>query len=202
MGEIENPVAEGRGGFGEGIGRQVRRDRCRSPWPPPPPAQLPPPPKKKTEFDVVLVSVPADKKIEASIKIVRELTGSGPEGSQGPGRRRAQDPEGRREQGRGGQDQEEPRRRRRSHLPGEVVPNPAKPQGSRPMGGSLSFGPGAPGKGRKIFGRNHAGPARRLFFRKISTGFFYKPFVLPGTTLRQASSRLPQVPAGKPCPRQ
>ena len=45
--------------------------------------------EEKTAFDVMLVSAPADKKIQV-IKVVRELTSLGFEGSQRSGRRRAE----------------------------------------------------------------------------------------------------------------
>ena len=55
--------------------------------------------EEKTEFDVVMSSF-GDNKV-AVIKAVRTITGLGLEGSQGHGRRRAGDRQGRRFEGRG-----------------------------------------------------------------------------------------------------
>ncbi len=55
--------------------------------------------EEQTEFDVVLKEAGA-KKIQV-IKVVRETHRPRPQGSQGPGRRRAADGEDRRQQGRG-----------------------------------------------------------------------------------------------------
>ena len=57
------------------------------------------PVEEKTEFTVTLKEYPADKKVTV-IKVIRELTGLGSEGSQGPGRGRALAGQGRRQQGR------------------------------------------------------------------------------------------------------
>ena len=62
------------------------------------------PAEEQTEFTVILAKA-GDKKINV-IKEIRTITGPGPEGSQGPGRGRAEDREGRREQGRGREAQE------------------------------------------------------------------------------------------------
>ncbi len=61
------------------------------------------PVEEQTEFTVILAKA-GDKKINV-IKEVRTITGLGPEGSQGPGRGRAEARQGRREQGRGREDQ-------------------------------------------------------------------------------------------------
>jgi ribosomal protein L7/L12 len=53
------------------------------------------PVEEQTEFTVTLKEYPADKKVTV-IKAVRELTGLGAQGSQRPGRWRAQDRQGRR----------------------------------------------------------------------------------------------------------
>jgi large subunit ribosomal protein L7/L12 len=55
------------------------------------------PVEEKTEFTVVLAAI-GEKKVEV-IKAVREITGLGAEGSQGPRRRRAADGQGWRQQG-------------------------------------------------------------------------------------------------------
>ncbi len=66
--------------------------------------------EEKTEFDVVLAGFDAAKKV-AIIKAVREVVpGLGLKGSQGHRRRRSEDPEGRRFQGRGRGHEEEARR--------------------------------------------------------------------------------------------
>jgi len=49
-------------------------------------------PEEKTEFDLIL-NAAGEKKIQV-IKVVRELTGLGPQGGQGSGRRRAEAGEG------------------------------------------------------------------------------------------------------------
>ena len=69
------------------------------------------PVEEKTEFTVVLTAAGANK-INV-IKAVREVTSLGLEGSQGSGGRRAEDRQGRHQQGRSRGDQEEVRRRRR-----------------------------------------------------------------------------------------
>ena len=63
--------------------------------------------EEQTEFAVVLKEAGA-KKIQV-IKVVREVTASGPQGSQGSGRWRAADGQGGRHQGRGRHDQDEAR---------------------------------------------------------------------------------------------
>ena len=78
--------------------------------------------EEKTEFDVVLKDAGAEK-IKV-IKVVREVR-PGPEGSQGAGRGRAQDPEGRRFQGRSREDQGQVRRSWR-HRRDQVIIAPFK----------------------------------------------------------------------------
>ena len=63
------------------------------------------PVEEQTEFTVILDKM-GDKKINV-IKEIRTITGLGLKEGQGLGRRRAEDREGRREQGRGGEDQED-----------------------------------------------------------------------------------------------
>ena len=87
------------------------------------------PAEEKTEFTVVLKSV-GDKKINV-IKVVREVTSLGPQGSQGPRRRRPQDPQGRRHQGRGRGHQGQVRRsrsRRRASVSPAGRPRPRIPR--------------------------------------------------------------------------
>ena len=67
--------------------------------------------EEKTEFTVTLTEIGGNK-INV-IKVVREVTSLGPEGSEGPRRGRAEADQGRRDQGRGRGDQEEVRRGRR-----------------------------------------------------------------------------------------
>ena len=67
--------------------------------------------EEKTEFTVTLTDIGGNK-INV-IKVVREVTSLGPEGSQGPRRVGAEADQGRRDQGRGRGHQEEVRRGRR-----------------------------------------------------------------------------------------
>ena len=74
--------------------------------------------EEQTEFTVILKETGA-KKIQV-IKVIRDHL-AGPQGGQGPGRRRSKDREGRRLEGGGGRDQEEagrPRRGRRAEVRG------------------------------------------------------------------------------------
>ena len=70
--------------------------------------------RRKTEFDVVLEGF-GDKKIGV-IKVVRAVDQPGPEGSQGPGRRRSQQGQGRHLQGRRREAQEGTGRSRRQRF--------------------------------------------------------------------------------------
>ena len=90
----------GRGGHADGRGGR-RRGRRRAAAPV----------EEKTEFTAMLTEVGSNK-INV-IKVVREVTSLGPEGSQGSRRGRAQADQGRRPQGRGRGDQEEVRGSRR-----------------------------------------------------------------------------------------
>ena len=67
--------------------------------------------EEQTEFTLMLSEIGANK--VQVIKAVRELTGLGPEGSQGPGRRRSEAGQGSHEQGRRRSRQEEAGRSRR-----------------------------------------------------------------------------------------
>ena len=75
--------------------------------------------EEKTSFDVVLSSA-GDKKIQV-IKVVRELTGPGPQGSKGAGGQLPKGSKDRRQQGRGRRSQGQTRGAG-SHRRGQVVP--------------------------------------------------------------------------------
>ena len=80
--------------------------------------------EEQTEFTVILKAT-GDKKINV-IKVVREITSLGSEGSQGPGRRRAEHDEGRRVQGRGRGNEEAtrgPGRDRRAEVSRRLIPS-------------------------------------------------------------------------------
>ena len=112
--------------------------------------------EEKDEFDVVLVAA-GDKKIQV-IKVVRELTSLGPQGGQGPGRRRPEagareGVEGRRREGQG--QARGVRRHRRAQVAAVGAPSRGKnrrPGGCQRRGRCLSCARNA----REVFGSRHS----------------------------------------------
>ena len=96
--------------------------------------------EEQTEFTVVLTAI-GENKVNV-IKAVREITGPGPEGSQGPGRRRAEARQGRHQQGRRRSRQEEAGRRRREGGNQVTQPAPKVRVQRRRVGGRRRFDAG------------------------------------------------------------